>query len=212
MKTNKFSRRAGNGLAIILLPLLLASAPTSSDESGRSFGRKADLPRLLAQSTTILAHRPAGTSPLGDYYRDDARGFAIRVPLDMWVDTRNPKFAVKFISRTNDAFIMINLIPVPAAVDMNQAFANFITKKNQEVEERIPTYRLQSSGSKKFPKFTAYYTMSVFKIGKITVNLTTYYIPGKNKIFMISTVCPQAVVSNWGLVFEAAVASFSLIE
>jgi hypothetical protein len=175
------------------------------------------MPALAVQSDRVMLAQAVTSQPrgaevnealLGDQYINQKDRFTIRPPAQWWMDERNPRFAVKFSSRTYEAFIIIDVVTVPGAARMDEEFQKFINQKNKEVKEYIPGYQALSNRAVKVGNLIAYRTESSFQAGPNKVLMNVYYTNSKNKIFMITTVCPEATARKWEPFFTASLATF----
>ena len=166
---------------------------------------------LMAQASS----HPRGSDAqyLGDVYRDDANAFSIRPPAQWWLDNKSQRYAVMFTDRTYQAYEIVDVIKLAADAKMDPAFQKFITEKNQEVKDTIPSFSVLSNRLVRLGGgITAYRTEATFQAGPNIVLMDIYYILGKAKIFMITTVCPQATVRNWDQIFQASVNTFTPLD
>lgn len=163
---------------------------------------------LLAQAGT-----PSVPQVLGSYYRDTENGFAIQPPHGWLRDSRNPKFLVKFTSTDLQAFIIIDLVKLASPITFDPRFTLFIAEKNREVARAVPSFRLiQSQRVNINPRLSGYMTSASFLAGDTRARMNIYYIPFQNKLFMISTVYPEAAVQRWSALVKASIASFMLLK
>lgn len=195
-------RARGVGIFLLtawLLPLLAGGTPELSGARG---------PLLLAQAGAAAR----GSTRLADYYRDPGNGFAIRPPNGWYQGSRGGKFLVKFSSPDLKASIIIDLVKLPTPIQFNSAFADFVNAKNREVAAAVPSFRVISNRNVNLNnKVAAYRTAAVFAAGQNRALMNIYYIPVQNRLFMISTVYPEAAAAAYENLILSSIATFSLI-
>jgi hypothetical protein len=166
---------------------------------------------IMAQADS----HPRGSAAryLGDVYRDDANAFSIRPPAQWWLDNKSARFTVMFADRSYQAYVIVDVVKLPADAKIDQDFQKFINQKNKEVKDTIPSFSVLSNRLVKLGRgATAYRTEATFQAGPNTVLMDIYYIPGKAKVFMITTVCPEPTIRTWDPIFQASLATFSPLE
>lgn len=167
----------------------------------------------LAQA---VSSRPRGNSSsskyLTDAHQDMKNGFEINPPAGWYKDVKGRRHLVRFSSTSYNAFIMIDLVPASSGIRLDREFTKFITQKNREVKKALPGFAVQSNRSVKLGGLDAYRTEAVFKAGPNPILMSIYYVPSKAGIFMITTICPEAIARHWGPVLSASVKTFTTIE
>lgn len=201
-----FEKRTTVLAMMAAVALSLAAAAPVYDSGRADQGREMTEPLLLAQA----GYR--GGAYLGNLYEDREKMFSIQPPAQWFLDRKNPRYAVKFSARNYEAFIMVDVIPVDEPVKIDDRFRKFINEKNKEVKETIPSFQVISNLPTVINRLPAYVTEAAFEAGTNRALISIHYVPGKTKIFMITTVCPEATVKNWEKVFQASVNTFTVLE
>ncbi|HUT51784.1 MAG TPA: hypothetical protein VM658_00190 [bacterium] len=168
---------------------------------------------LLAQVTSYPRGASDAAKYLGDVHQDQANGFSIRPPAQWWLDAKNPRFAVMFADRGYQAYVIVDVVKIPGDARMDRDFLKFIAEKNKEVKEMIPSFSVLSNRTARLGRGTAAYrTEATFQAGPNTVLMNIYYVSGKSKVFMITTVCPEATARTWEPLFQACLATFTPLD
>ena len=165
----------------------------------------------LAQAGSSYPRNPS-SAYLGEYYRDQDKGFTIRPPGQWLLNKRHPRFAVMFSSMAYDAYIIVDVLPVPTPVLIDKEFTKFISEKNKEVKSTIPSFQVLSNRKVKLKGLSGYRTDAVFTAGPNRVLMSIYYIPAKTRIFMITTICPEATAQQWEPLLDSSLRTFSPLE
>ena len=119
-------------IALLCSPVM----PSAGDAQGTIRVGQAEMKSSGASHIYYLAQgassypRNQSSGYLGELYQDQAKGFAIRPPAQWWLDRNHPRFAVKFSSRSYEAFLIVDVVPVPSRIWINQEFTKFILEKN----------------------------------------------------------------------------------
>lgn len=164
----------------------------------------------LAQATP--RNRPGGSGYLGDLYSDRENGFSIYPPAGWLLDNKDRRFAVKFTDWKYQAFILIDTIKTDSEISIDKEFIKFIREKNNDVKEQIPSFTVSMNRQTTLNRSKAYRTEAAFKAGPNQVLMNIYYVPSKTKIYMITTVCPEATVRNWEPLFNASLATLVIMD
>ncbi len=173
---------------------LQSSVRLSAPESGKA-------PVLLAQN-----------SYLANVHVDRTNKFSIRPPTQWWKSSRSRKYAVKFSSRNYKAFIIVDVINTGKEVEIDGDFIAFIQQKNQEIAERVPSFKVRNNRSTEVNGQDAYRTNATFKAGKNTAVMKIYYVPGKTRLYMITTVTPEFTNQQWLPYLRASINTFKALE
>ena len=188
--------------ALALLPVTIAAGPSTGPHI------------LIAQAVTSQPRDTSdGEAFLGDLYTDPKNGFSIRMPAHWYLDKKNPHFALRLASQnpSYEAFIIIDVVQVPGPVRMDEEFQKFINQKNKEVKENIPGYQTFANRAAKVGNLFAYRTDATFQAGPNKILMSIYYVNGQNKIFMITTISPEASFRKWEPLFSASLSTFTLL-
>lgn len=197
---------------MVLIALVSLAAWPGGAQSGQGAGQGIEVngPGTihLAQAT----YRRGGASAyLGEVYEDRETGFSMRPPAQWYLDRKNPRYAVKFSARNYEAFIMVDTIALPGPIKIDNEFKKFINEKNKEIKETIPSYQVLNNRPIAVNKQPAYLTEAAFVAGPNRALINVYYIASGGKLFMVTTVCPEATVRNWEKIFQASIDSFTLL-
>jgi hypothetical protein len=199
MSTTKTSLRA---FVFFCVLALLVPASRSLQSSVRlSAPERGKAPILLAQNTY-----------LANVHVDRTNKFSIRPPTQWWKSTRSRKYAVKFSSRNYKAFIIVDVIKTGEEVEIDSDFIAFIQKKNKEIAERVPSFKVRDNRSTKVNGQDAYRTNATFRAGKNKAVMKIYYVPGKTRLYMITTVTPEFTNQQWLPYLRASVNTFKVLE
>jgi hypothetical protein len=191
-------------VSILMILMLTMPGPAPAEQGSRRAGPGVSGGILLAQA-------PSGAH-LGDTWSDPQIGFAINPPAQWYQSTRNRRFAVRFSDRRYQSFIMVDVVPVDSKVTLDKEFRVFINDKNKEVKETIPSFQVLGNRAVSVNRVAGYRTEATFKAGPNGVFMSIYYVPSNTRIFMITTVCPEATLRQWEPVFKASVATFTILE
>jgi len=196
--------------ALFTALLLLAAAAATAAGPGRGLYAKTG---TEGKTLYAQARRSYDTARyLGNEYTDRNSGFSIKPPGQWFLDNRTRKFAVRFSSRNYHAFIMIDLVVAPTPVELNREFADFIHQKNNEIKAAIPSFEVISNRYITVNHDKAYKTEAAFTAGVNRVFMNVYYIPYGNRIYLISTACPEAELRGWEPILEASVQTFRVLD
>lgn len=193
---------------IITFSILIAAAVFPAEfNAGESRGD------YLAQAASSRARGYSSSNKyLTESHRDLKNGFEINPPAGWYKDVRGRRHLVRFSSTSYDVFIMIDLVPVSSRISLDREFTKFINEKNREVKKALPGFGVQSNRKVKLRGQYAYRTEAVFKAGPNPVLMSIYYVPSKTGVFMITTICPEALALRWGPVLSSSVKTFATIE
>ncbi len=153
---------------------------------------------------------PSDTSRyLGEIHSDDQKGYSIRPPAQWYKVVKGSRFDVKFSSQEYDAFIMVNHVDAEGEIKIDREFSKFIKEKNQAVKERVPSMRVLSDFPGKIGGVKGWRTEMVFQAGSNRILMNVYYVPHKNRLWIITTMCPELNASRkWVGVISASVDTF----
>ena len=177
--------------------------------SGKS---PADDGMLLAQNASNRRDLKNMGVNLGNLVTDKKNGFSIRPPAAWWMDTRNSRFLVKFSQQNYEAFIIVDMVSTETNVKIDREFKKWVNEKNKEVKATIGSYAVLSNKNIIVNGRTWYRTEASFRAGQNKVLMDVYYVPGPKKIFMITTMCPEATsAQKWDKLLEGSVSTFTVL-
>ncbi len=186
----------------IIICFLLTVSQAGKTRTGPSSPGLQITPVLIAQADNYLA------SP----HVDRANKFSIRPPLQWWKSTRSRRFALKLSSRNYKAFILVDVIKTEGKVEIDRDFLLFIRKKNREIADRVPSFDIKDNRHLEVNGREAYRTHATFMAGQNEAVIKIYYIPGKTRLYMITTVSPEFTNQRWLPYLRASVNSFTILE
>ncbi|MFO8055811.1 MAG: PsbP-related protein [bacterium] len=181
--------------------------------------QKNTLPVLLVVlflGTTLMTGPAALQAQSGSYlapaHVDRSNKFSIKPPAHWWKSTRSRKYAVKLSSRNYKAFIIINVTETEGEVKIDRDFIRFIQEKNKEIAEQVPGFKVRGNRKVEINGQDGYRTHATFRAGENKAVMKIYYVPGKSRLYMITTVCPEFTHQQWLSYFRASVNTFTIIE
>jgi len=150
------------------------------------------------------------TTALDPPFSSGKHGFSIRPPAGWWVDQYSKNYVVKFTDSNYEAFIFVDVIPVPGAVEVDSAFRQLVEQKTKSVEDSIGGFHPDYQNYTTFQGKTAFETRATFLAGLNTVRLHVLYVPAAGRIFQITSVCEDRLARFWSVIFETSIATFTL--
>lgn len=165
----------------------------------------------LAAAMTVLAclAAPVMAASYNKEYQDKGLGYSITVPGDWYYKDRGGSYLVRFSDRAYEAFVMLDLVYTDEDIRIDENFERFVDEQNGKVERTVSSFKVIRNRAIKINGGKGYQTDAVFRSGPNTVSMSIYYIPVENKVFMLSTMCPEDLLGKWGRTLDAVVASFS---
>ena len=150
------------------------------------------------------------TTALDPPFSSSQSGFSMRPPAGWWVDQYSKNYAVKFTDPNYEAFIFVDVIPVPASLGVDSAFRKFVEDKTKSVETSIDGFHSDYQNFTTFQGKSAFETRATFLAGPNTVRMHVLYVPAPGKVFQITSVCEERLARFWSQIFDASLASFTL--
>lgn len=171
---------------------------------------------VLILGTTFMTGPVALQAQSGSYlapaHVDRSNKFSIKPPAQWWKSSRSRRYAVKFSSRNYKAFIIIDATKTEDEVKIDRDFIRFIQEKNKEIADEVQGFKVRDNRKVEVNGQDGYRTHATFRAGENKAVMKIYYLPGKSRLYMITTVCPEFTHQQWLPYLRASVNTFTIIE